>query len=144
MRQAEDAEVFAFVGEPEFAGKALQLNFTDAQIGLARGAISEDGPFDVGNSGLNVGFVEAKDCGAVKRYAIDELNESILDVFERAVLIEVLAIDGGNNRDDRREQQEAAITLVGLYYEIFAAAQTCADAGLIQSAADNNSGIVMR
>src|SRR5258708_3294673 len=144
MRQAKDAEIFTFVSQSEFAGKPLQLNIADDQVGLARRAISKDGALHTGNDGLNVGFVEAKNCGAIKRYTIDELDEDILNIFERAVLIEVFAVDGGNDCYDRREEQKAAITFVGLDHEIFAAAQACGGAGLIDSAADYKCGIEMR
>src|ERR1700756_3221192 len=144
MRQTEDAEVFAFIGEAEFARKSLQLNVADDQVGLARRAIRKDGPLNTGNDRLNVGLIEAKDCGAVKRYTIHKLDKGALNVFERAVLIEVFAVYGGNHSDDRREQQEAAIALVGLYDEIFAAAETRGGAGLIDSAADYKCGIQMR
>jgi len=58
---------------------------------LGGDAISNDGAFDVGDDGLDVGLVNAQDGGAVERYAIDELREGVLDVFEGVILIEMLA-----------------------------------------------------
>src|SRR5260370_28971235 len=128
MRQTKDPEIFTFVGNAKFARKSLQLNVANDQVGLARRAISKDGPFHIGNNGLNIGLVEAEDCGAVKRHTIHELNESILNVFERAVLVEMFAVDGSDDSYDRCEQQETAIAFIGFDYEIFAAAETCGSA----------------
>jgi len=62
----EESEVFAFEGETKLTRKALELDVTDDEVRLTRRAISEDGPFHVGDDGLNVGLVEAQDRGSVK------------------------------------------------------------------------------
>ena len=104
VREAEDAEVVAFVGQAEFAGEAVESDVADDEIGLTGGAVGEDGALDVGDDSLHVGFIEAEDGGAVKRNAIHELDEGVLNIFERGVLIEVLAVDGGDDGDDRSEK----------------------------------------
>ena len=52
---------------------------------------------------MDVGLIQAEDGGAVKRDAIYELKKRFLNVFERAVLIEVLAVNRGDHGDDRRQ-----------------------------------------
>ena len=59
-------------------------------------------------------------------------------------MIEMLAIDGGDDGDDGREEQEAAITFVGFDDEVFAAAQARGGAGLIHPATDDEGGVEMR
>ena len=143
MKEVEEAEVFAFVGEAEFAAEALVLDIADDQVGLGGDAISNDGAFDVGDDGLDVGLVDAQDGGAVERYAIDELREGVLDVFEGVILIEMLAVDGGDDGDDRGQQQESAVAFVRFDDEIFAFAEAGSGAGLIDFAADDESGVEM-
>ena len=89
------------------------------------------GPLDVGDNGLDVGLVETEDCGAIKRNAVDELEERALNVFERSVLIEMFTIDGGYDCHYGREHEEAAIAFVGFHDEIFALADArCGSAWL--------------
>jgi len=78
------------------------------------------GRFYARNNGLHVGLVNAQNCRAVKRHAVDELNEGILDVLERGVLVQVLAVNGRHHCDDRRKHQEAAVALVGFNDKVLA------------------------
>src|SRR5580693_6662476 len=120
MHQVEHAEVFASEGKAEIAAEAFEADVADDEVGLAGRAIGNDGALHARNDGLDVGFVEAEDGGAVKRDAVDELDEGALDVFERDVLVEVLAVDGGDDGDDWGEHEEAAVAFVGFDDEIFA------------------------
>src|SRR5580704_6265264 len=96
MRQLEDAEVIAFVGEAEFAAEPFEFYIAYDQVSLRRRAVGNDGPLHAGDDRLNVGLVEAKDRGTIERNAVYEFDERALDVFERRVLIEMLAVDGGD------------------------------------------------
>ena len=80
--QAKAAEIFASECEGEFADQAFEFYVADDQVGLAGGAVSNDGALDVRNDGLHVGFVEAQNGGAVKGHAIHELDESVLNILE--------------------------------------------------------------
>ena len=53
----------------------------------------------------------------------------------------MLAVDGGDHGDDRREQQERAVALVGFDDHVFAAAQARGGADVIHAAADDERGI---
>src|SRR5262249_6655441 len=123
MREAKKAEILPLVGEAEFAGEAAKLDIADKEVGLARCAIGKDGAFDVGNDGLNVGFIEAEDSGAVERDSVNELRKGVLNVSERSVLVQVLAVDGRNHSDYRRKKQKATIAFVGFDDEVFAFAK---------------------
>ena len=93
------------------------------------------------DDGLHVGLVETKHRRAVKRDAIHELREDVLNLLERGVMVEMFAIDGGHHGDDRREQKERAVALVRFDDHIFAAAQARRGAGVIDAAAHDEGGV---
>ena len=140
----EEAQVVAFIGEAELALQTIELHVTDDQVGLARSPISNDGALYAGNDGLDVRFVDAKNGGAIKRHAIHELDEGVLNVFKRGVLVEMFAVDGGDDGDDGSEHEEAAVAFVGFDDKIFAFAQARRGSGLVDAAADDKRGIEMR
>jgi hypothetical protein len=84
------AEVLAAIDEPEAAGQALESAMSMTRSAWLDGAVGDDRALDARDDGLHVGFVEAEDGGAVKRDAIDELHEGVLNLLER-----------GNGRDAR-------------------------------------------
>ncbi len=143
MKKLKNAQIVAFVGQAKFAAEAFELDVADDEIGLVRGAVGDDRALHAGNDGLHVGLVKAEDRRAVERHAIDELDESVLNVLERGVLVEMLAVDGGHDGDHRREQQKAAVAFVGFDNEEFALAEPGGGAGLIDAAADDKCGIEM-
>ena len=83
-----------------------EFDIGDDQVGLAGGAIGDDGALDAREDGLHVGLVEAQNGGAVERDAIDELREGVLNFLERGVVVEVFAVDGGDDGDDRRQSRK--------------------------------------
>src|SRR5882762_2914102 len=113
MDEVKHAKVIAFVSEAKFAAETFHADVADYEIGLRRSAVSDDGPLDVRDDGLHVGLIEAEDGGAVKRNAVHEFHEHGLNFFERAVLVEMLAVDGGDDGDDRRVVEKAAVAFVG-------------------------------
>src|SRR5262249_53506575 len=137
MGQAEQPEVFAFIGEAKFAGESMELNVADKQVGLAGGAVGKDGALDVCDDCLDVRLVDTQDSSAVKRYTVDELSEGVLDVGERRVLVEVLAIDCRNDRHHRGEEKEAAVAFVGFDDEVLTLAEAGRAAGLVDLATDD-------
>src|SRR5215831_4059041 len=143
MWQTEDAQIFFSVSQAELAGQALELNVADDQVRLARSAVGQNGALHVRNDGLNVWFVDAKDCSAIKGDAIDKLSEGILNIGERGILVKVFTVNGGDDGHDRGKKQEAAVAFVGFNDEVFAAAQARGGAGLIDAAADDKRGIEM-
>src|SRR5258707_1389783 len=83
------AEVIAFVGQAKFAAQSFEFDLADDEIGLAGGAIGNDRALYVGDDGLHIRLVQAQNRCAVEGHAIDELNEGVLYVVERGVLIEM-------------------------------------------------------
>src|SRR5207248_10599003 len=116
----------------------------DEQVGLAGGAVSDDGSLDAGDDGLDGGLVDTENRRAVKRHAIHELNEGVLNIFERSVLMEMFAVDGGHDGDDRCEHQEAAVAFVSFHDKVFTLPQPGSGSRLIDTSTDDKRGIKMR
>src|SRR5713226_2978614 len=74
MRQPEQAEIFAFVGQPELAAQTLELYSADHQIGLARRSIGNDGTLHAGNDRLHVGLIYINYCTALTLHATHKLD----------------------------------------------------------------------
>ena len=144
VRELEGAEIFALIGQPELAAQTFELHIANDQVGLARCSVGNDRALHVGDDGLDVGFINAKDRCTVKRHAIHELDESALNVFERSILVEMLAIDSGHDGNHRCEHQEAAVTLVRFDHKVFTFAETRGGASLVDPSADHKRRVEMR
>src|SRR5690348_5948217 len=140
-RQHEMAKVFTMVREAESALEAAQFNFADDEIGLAGSAVGYDRALHAREDGLHVGLVEAEDCGAVERHAIHEFEKRGLNLLERMVLVEMLAVDRGDDGDDGREQQKGTIAFISLDDHVFALADARISSGGVDAAADDERGI---
>ena len=115
----------------------------DRQHRLRAGAVGDHAPTDAGQDPLDVLVVEAEDGCAVERDLIDELGEGGFDFIDPAgVVVEVLAVDVGDDGEDGRELQERAIALVGLDHEELAGPETgVAAAHGADASADNDCGV---
>ena len=69
------------------------------------------------------GMVHAHHREAVERHVLDELAVGLLDLFEPAVMLEMLGIDVGDDRDRPVEAEEAAVAFVGLDHHPVALAE---------------------
>src|SRR3989454_1151736 len=143
-RQVEFSEIVAAVGEAKLALETLQLNIADNQISLARRPVGDDGPLHVGNDGLHIGLIETQNGCAVKRHTIHKLRKRVLNFLERPVLVEVLAVNGRNHCDHRREQEKRTVALVGLDDHVFAFAQPRSGSRLIDAPTHDESRVQMR
>src|ERR1700687_910608 len=131
MRQGGKTSIITPVSETELAGEALEFYVTDDKVGLARCSICNDGAFHTGNNRLHIRLIDAENRRPVKWHAIHELDEGILDVFERGVLVKVLAIDRGHHRDHWRKHQKTAVALIGFHHKVITFAKSCRRARLI-------------
>src|SRR3546814_3559539 len=68
-------------------------------------------------------MVEAKHRGAIEGHIFDELDERALDGVETAIMVQMLRVDIGDDRDRPVEAQEAAVALVGLDHDPVAGAK---------------------
>src|SRR3546814_1627158 len=78
----------------------------------------------------------------LKRQPVQELGERIAHAREvAAVVLQVVGVDVGDDRDQRVQAQEAAVALVGLGHQPVAAAQARVCAGGEQLAADDEGRV---
>ena len=106
--QREAAEIGGAIADIELADKRAADDIGGLDIGLRGGAVGDGAAADLGQQALHIGVVEADDHGAVERHLVDELDEGGADVVERRVVIQMLAIDVGDDGDDGRELEKAS------------------------------------
>ena len=93
----------------------IGVDILAAHIGLGGEAVGDDAPVaHARDDRLHLGMIDAQQGRAVERHVLDELDERVLDRVEAAIMIEMLGIDIGDDRDRAVEPQEAAVALVGL------------------------------
>ena len=85
--------------------------------------------------------VAANDNGAGLAHELHELNERGLDLFEGAVVIQVIGFDVGNDHDIGIEIQKGAIGLVGLAYKVLARAVATVGVVTLDDTADQEAGV---
>ena len=99
----------------EPAAAIVRLDIVGAKVGQRRRAIGDDPPVaDPAEDALHLGMVDAHHREPVEGHILDELDEGVLDRVEAAIMLEMLGIDVGDDRDRPVEPQEAAVALVGL------------------------------
>ena len=77
-------------------------------------AVGHDAPRDAGPERGKMPIVAADDDGPVEGDLVRELGECVQHPIERPVVVEVLAVEVGDNRDHWREPEEGAVALVRL------------------------------
>src|SRR5262249_51447079 len=91
---------------------------------------------------LDIRVVQADNHSAVERDLVDELDEGVADGVERWVVVEMLAIDVGDDGDDGGELEKGAVALVGFDDEKIAVAHAGVGAAHgPDAAADHDGGI---
>ena len=86
-------------------------------------------------------MVDAQDRGAVKGYILDKLDETVLDLVEAAIMIEMLGIDIGDHRDRAVKPQEAAVAFVCLDDHPLTVAEAGVGTILVDDAAVDHSRV---
>src|ERR1700683_3907225 len=117
--------------QPEFASEADQPYFADYQVRLARRAVSDHRTLYQRQNRLHVRLADTENHGAVKRHAIRKLQKYFLNFLQRVVMVQMLAVDGGDYGQHRSKQQEGSVAFVRLDYHVFAAADGRVRAGVI-------------
>ena len=106
----------------EFAGHVAGGACGDPQVGLRAGAVGDHAAIDARQNLLDVFVVQAQDRRAIERNRFDELDERPADLFEIRVVIQMLAVDVGDDRQNRRELQERSVALVAFDHQVIACA----------------------
>ena len=130
----------------EFALPTFQPDVAGAEIGFSfgRSPVGNHPPMQARDDGAYVGVIRAQDGRTVERHLVQKSDERLLQVFQAGVAVHVLAVDVGHHRDHRRQQQEAAVALVGFHHNQLALAQPGVGAGLVHSPAYHEGGVEPR
>ncbi len=87
-------------------------------------AVRDGAAFDLRQDLLYVLIVQAQESRAVKRDFVDELGKRFADFLDAGVMVEMLAIDVGDDRENWRQLQERTIAFVRFHHQKFALADT--------------------
>src|SRR4029453_5499 len=83
-----------------FSARPRPRELGGARVNEPEEAIRDDPPVaDAADQALHLGMVDAHDGEAVERHILNELDEGVLGPVERAVMLEMLGIDVGDDRD---------------------------------------------
>ena len=93
-------------------------------VGLCRGPIGHGPPLDFGQYGLHIGIVHAHNRRAVEWNLVDELHERRLNRCKRRVVVEVLAIDIRDHRQNRGQFQKRSVAFIRFHQQNFTMSQT--------------------
>ena len=108
----------------EFAAALTGPDVDRADIGLRAEAVGDDAPLgQLGDHPLHDRMVDAQHGKAVERDVADKALEPCLQRGEIAVIVEMLGVDVGDDRDRRRQLGEGAVALVGLDHHPVACAE---------------------
>ena len=106
----------------EIGAAAVELEVDRADVGVGAQPVGDDAAVgDARDQRLHLGMVDAQHGEAVERDVLDEAHEGVAQRVEGAVMVEMLGIDVGDDRDGRRQAQERAVGLVGLDHHPVAA-----------------------
>ena len=86
-------------------------------------------------------MVEAQDRRAIEGHVLHELDERVLDPVEAAIMVEMLGIDIGDDRDRAVEPEKAAVAFVGLDHHPFAVAESRVRPVIVDDAPVDDGGI---
>ena len=121
--------------------KLFRFAIYDLKIRSLPRAIAHHAALQFRQNAAQHGIVVAGHDNSVERHAIHEFEEGAFDVLQVAIAIHVLAVDVGDDRNDRRELQKRAVTLVGLGDEILRPPQSRVRSHRVHAAANDNGWI---
>ncbi len=117
-------------------------NILGVEVVVLRQAVGDDLLRHARQDVADIGVIAADHGHAVERQAVQEIDEGRLQALEVvAVGFHVVGVDVGDDRDDRRQEQEGRIRFVGLGHQEITAAQAGVGAGGVQPAADDEGGV---
>src|SRR6266850_1555717 len=121
--QRDLAQEAAALEDLEAARHAGQVQAARHEVRARFQAVGDDPLLDSRDEELDVRLIQAQDRRAVEGHLVDERDEGVADRVEAPVVIEMLGVDGRDDRDRRRQLQERAVGLVGLGDQVLALAE---------------------
>src|SRR6266850_5044742 len=125
----------------EAAGHAHELQAARDEIRARLEPVRDDPLLDPREQELDVRLVQAEHRRAVEGHLVDERDEGVADRVEAPVVVEVLGVDGRDDRDRRRQLQERAVGLVGFGDEKLALPEPRVRAEARHPPADDDRGV---
>ncbi len=119
------------------------LGFADAnqEVGAAACAIGRHAAMNARQQAAQDRIVVAGNDHAVERDTLHELQEGAADVAHVAVAVHVLAVDVGDDREDRRELQKGPVAFVGFGDQVLRLAEAGVGAHGVHAPADDDSRV---
>ena len=118
-----------------------QLDVGRPHVGLGPRAVEHRAPRDLGHDAAHLGIVPAQHGDAVERHPVREVDERLEHGVEGLIVVEVLAVDVGDDRHGGREAQERAVALVGLGDQELPLAEARVRAQGVEPPADHDRGV---
>ena len=125
----------------EFAGHVSGGRAGDPQFGLRARTVGDHAAVHSRQNLLDVLVVEAQNGRAIKRNLCDERRERCADLFDARVVIQMLAVDVGDDRDDRRQLQKRPVAFVAFDHQVIAFSQARVGAVDPHAAADQDGRV---
>ena len=94
---------------------AVRIQVDAADVGLGTKSVGNNlAVRDARDHGLHLGMVDAERGKAVEGNVLDKGVESVAQPIESAVMVQVLGIDVGDDRNSGRQPNESAVGFIGL------------------------------
>ncbi len=135
------AQRLALTHDFEARRETVDDDFLGAQVGVGRHAIRDHRLANRGQQRAHIDAVDAENSRAIERHVIDEAQKRIAHAIDISIMIEVLGIDVGNDRERRHQQQKRRVALVGLGHHVVTAPEAYIAAARAQISADRNGRI---
>ena len=135
------AELAALVEDGRRAREPLEAHVPGEDVGLGREAVGDEPPLELGDDALQVRVVEAEDDRAVERDLVGEADERLLDLLDVRIVVEVLGVDVGQDGDERGEEEERPVALVGFGDEEIPGSELGVGPEGVQPAADDDGRV---
>ncbi|EXI76168.1 MAG: hypothetical protein AW07_00682 [Candidatus Accumulibacter sp. SK-11] len=117
-------------------------NVLGVYVGCRIEAVGDDLFADQRHDLAHVGVVGTEHRDTVERQALDEVHEGLLQATEvMAIGFHVVAVDIGDDRQHRRQQEERGVGLVGLGDEKVTRAEPGIGAGSVETAANDEGRV---
>ena len=121
---------------------SVLLDVVGAHIGRAGQAVGDHGTTHIGHQLGHVRVIDAQHGHTEERQVVKKFQERFLQPVETALIgVQVVPIDIGHHRDDRLQQQERSIGLVGLGHQVASLAQSGIGAKSVDQPADDKGRI---
>ena len=137
----ELAKLESPIAQFEAAIQVPAVDISRHKIGIRRDAVGKHRSLDGGQDLSHLRIVNSQNRRAIEWNPVRKFDESFSDAIEGAVVVDVLGVDAGNHRQNRRKLQERPIAFVRLNQQEIALSQTSIRSKGIDPSPDDDRGI---